>query len=85
MANMKGEEGMRIQNDKFYVLKSNDGKWIYSNEEHAVAVLRDLLKDNTSLNPEEVSLLEVNVEAEEWEIKQVPWSRITMLLIREGK
>jgi len=26
--------------------------------------------------------MEVNIKGEEWEIKQVPWSRITFLLIR---
>lgn len=74
---MKGEEGMRVQNDKFYVLKSKDEKCIYANEERAVTVLSGLLKENKNLNPEEISLLEVNVAREEWEIKQVPWSRIT--------
>jgi hypothetical protein len=82
---MKEEEGIKIQNEKFYVLKSKNEKWIYINEEHAVRVLRKLLEENKNLNPADISLLEVEVVSEEWTIKQVPWSRITMLLVREGK
>jgi hypothetical protein len=82
---MKEEEGMKIQDEKFYVLRSKNEKWIYINEGQAVRVLRKLLEENKNLNPADVSLLEVGVMGEEWEIKQVPWSRITMLLVREGK
>lgn len=82
---MKEEEGIKIQNEKFYVLKSKNEKWIYINEENAVRVLRKLLEEKENLDPADISLLEVEVVGEEWAIKQVPWSRITMLLVREGK
>lgn len=84
MTSMK-EEGIKIQDEKFYVLRSKNEKWIYINEGQAVRVLRKLLEENKDLNPADVSLLEVGVMGEEWEIKQVPWSRITTLLIRKGE
>ena len=82
---MKEQEGIRIQNEKFYVLASKNEKWIYINEDQAVKALKKLLAENENLNPGDVSLLEVSTTGEEWEIKQVPWSRITLLLIRGEK
>jgi len=83
--NSKEQEGIRIQNDKFYVLVSKDVKWIYTDERQAVKALKDLLAMNENSSPGEVSLVEASIAGQEWEIKQVPWSRITLLLIREGK
>jgi hypothetical protein len=82
---LREQEGIKIQNKKFYVLKSKDERWIYLNEEQAVSALKKFLAGNENLIPGEVSLLEVKIVGEEWEIKQVPWSRVTLLLIRGGK
>lgn len=79
---MKEQEGLKIQNGKFYVLKSKNENWIYINEDHAVGALKKMLAENEDLNSGDVSLLEVRIVGDEWEIKQVPWSKIAMLLIK---
>ncbi len=85
MFNLRGQEGIKIQNGKFYVLKLKDEKWIYINEDSAVGALKRLLAENENLDSEDVSLLEVSIVEDEWEIKQVPWSKIAMRLIKGGK
>jgi hypothetical protein len=79
---LKEQEGLKIQNGKFYVLKSKSENWIYINEDYAVDALKKMLAENGNLNSEDVSLLEVRIVGDEWEIKQVPWSKIAMLLIK---
>lgn len=82
---MKENEGIEVEDEKFYLLTSKDKKWIYINEVEAIRALKRILGKNEDLNPAHVSLVEVRISGEEWEIKQVPWSRVTLLLIREGK
>jgi len=82
---LKEQEGIKVQNGKFYVLRLKHENWIYINEDYAVDALKKLLAENENLSSEDVSLLEVRIVEDEWEIKQVPWSKIAMLLIKGGK
>lgn len=75
---------LKIDGDKFYVLKTPNEKWIYSKEDDAIEALRErfLSKD---VKPEDVAVLEVLVKGNEWEIVQIPWSRIAFKLIKRGE
>lgn len=75
---------MKIENDTFYVLDAGNEKRIYDTESNAVESLKTLLSENKDLNPENVSIFEVNTAGESWEIKSVPWSKIAIELIRRG-
>jgi len=75
---------MEIQNGTFYVLEAGNEKRIYDTESNAVESLKTLLSENKDLNPENVSIFEVNTAGDKWEIKSVPWSKIAIELIRRG-
>lgn len=71
---------IEIKNDKFYILESEVGKWIFETEDDAIKKLKEVAKKS---NPEKTRIIEVDVSGGEWSIKQVPWSRIAMKLIEE--
>ncbi len=73
---------LEIENDTFYVLEAGNEKRIYDTESNAVGSLKTLLSENKDLNPENVSIFEVNTAGEKWVIKSVPWSKIAIELIR---
>jgi hypothetical protein len=73
---------MKLKNDVFYLLENGEEKWIYDAESEAIDALKKLVSEKKELNPENVSILEVNTSGEKWEIKSVPWSKIAVGLMR---
>jgi len=67
---------MKIRDDKFYVLESENGKWIFETEDDAIKKLKEVPK-----NPDATMILEVDVGGDNWSIAQVPWSKIAMKLM----
>lgn len=72
---------LKIEGNKFYVLKIADEMWIYKTEDSAVEALKTNLVEK-DVEPEEISILEVSIKEGQWEIIQVPWSRIAYKLIK---
>lgn len=75
---------MKVKGETFYVLEAGGEKWIYDTEDNAIETLKSLVSKGKGLNPEDVSILEVNTAGEKWEIKSVPWSKIAIGLIKGG-
>ena len=67
---------IEIKNDKFYVLESENGKWLFETENDAVKKLKEIPK-----NPDVTIILEVDVSEDKWSITQVSWSKIAMKLM----
>jgi len=61
--------------EEFYMLKSENKKWLFRTEDEAI----EKLKENK--DTENTSILKVNVDKDQWEIIQVPWNRIAMKLM----
>jgi len=73
---------LKIKNDTFYLLDAGKDKRIYETEGEAVEALKKLVSEKTELNPDSLSILEVNVAGEKWEINSVPWSKIAIGLMK---
>lgn len=73
---------MKIKDDKFYVLEVGGDKWIYDSETTAIKSLKEVVSTAADVNPESVSILEVNTREKKWEVKELPWSRIAISLIK---
>jgi hypothetical protein len=76
---------LKVKNNTFYLLDAGDEKRIYDTESEAVKALKTLVSTKKTLDPESVSILEVNTAGEKWEIKSVPWSKIAIGLMRGEK
>lgn len=76
---------LKVRNDVFYVLDAGKEKTLFDTESDAVAKLKEVVSGNKELNPENVSIVEVNIKGEKWEMKQIPWSKIAIELIRGGE
>ena len=73
---------MKIEDGKFYVLEAGNEKWIYSLENEAINSLKEMLSENKGLDEKNISILEVDTREENWQVKQIPWSKIALKLIR---
>jgi hypothetical protein len=76
---------LKVKNDVFYALEAGKEKRLYDTERDAIESLKTFISGNKELNPENVSIMEVNIKGEKWEMKQIPWSKIAIELIRGGK
>ncbi len=73
---------MKIENNKFFVLETKDEKWVFNKENEAIKSMKEITSENKELKPEDISILEVDVKEKKWEIKEIPWARIALQLIR---
>ena len=73
---------MKIENNVFYLLEAGKEKRLYDTESNAIQALKLLASKNKDIDPESMSLVEVNTSGAKWEIKSVPWSRIAVGLMR---
>lgn len=74
---------MKIKDDRFFVLEIEQDKWIIDTESNAIKSMKETIsKTGGNLSPENVSILEINVKEKKWEIKELPWSRIAIALIK---
>lgn len=76
---------MKVKDDKFYILEAGEEKWVHDTEKSAVQSLKKIISENADLNPEDVSIIEVNPTGKKWKIQEVPWSKIAIKLIRGEK
>jgi len=75
---------MKIEKDTYYLLDAGDDKRLCDTENNAIQALKQVAAADKDLNPETISIMEINTSGAKWEIKSVPWSKIAIGLIREG-
>lgn len=76
---------LKLKGDIFYLLDTGDEKRIFDSESEAVSSLRNVVSKREEIDPETLSIWEVNTAGEKWKIKAVPWSKIAIELMRGGK
>lgn len=75
---------MKIQNGNFYLLDAGKDKRLCDTESNAIQTLKQITAADKDINPEKISIVEINTNGTKWEITSVPWSKIAIGLIREG-
>jgi len=70
---------MKIEGENFYLLDSGEEKHVNNSQDEAVNKLKEI-SNETDTNPEDMAIYKV-APGEEWEIKQVPWSKIAVGLL----
>jgi hypothetical protein len=73
-----------IQNGTFYLLDAGKDKRLCDTESNAIQALKQVTAADKAMDPEKISIMEINTTGAKWEIKSVPWSKIAIGLIREG-
>lgn len=76
---------LKLKGEVFYMLDGGNEKRIFDTDKEAIESLKRMASENKSLDPEKLSIFEVNTKGEKWSISQVPWSKIAMELIKGGK
>ena len=76
---------LKLKDGKFFLLDAGKEKIAYESEAEAVSGLKKIVASNEKMDPSQVNILEVDANGEKWGIKQIPWSKIAMELIKGGK
>lgn len=75
---------LKIEDDICYLLDAGNDKRLCDTENNAIQALKQVAAADKDINPESISIMEINTAGAKWEIKSVPWSKIAIGLIREG-
>lgn len=73
---------MEVKDNKFFVVDTEQSKWILDNEKDAIEKMKKIVKEE-EIEIEKIAIFSVNTEGKEWKIKQVPWSKIVAGLIKK--
>lgn len=71
---------MKLEGNEFWLLDSSDDKRIYDNLDDAVKSVKSLMESD--VDTDNMSLVVVTFEGDNWSIKQVPWSEIAVKLVK---
>jgi len=71
---------MKVTNNTIYVLTVNDTKEVFDREEEAIEELREN-SDEIDDDGENISIVEVSIGEDNWEIAEVPWQKIAFKLL----
>ena len=74
---------MKLKGDKFFVLDMEGEKRVFDTDAHAIEMLKSMVSKDKKIDPESVSILEIDTSEESWQIKSLPWSKIAIELMRK--
>ena len=73
---------LKVEGNRFYVLEVGGEKWVHDTVESAVQALKERVRAEGDLNPDDIRVVEVNILKRKWNIQEVPWVKIALDLIR---
>jgi len=74
--------GMQIDNGEFHVVTVEERRQLFNEEEEAIQHLEDNVS-NIDPESDEVSIVQVSVDEDEWSIAEMPWQEIALRLLQE--
>lgn len=73
---------MEINNGEFYLVKIPRKKTLHKTEEGAISHLKSNV-DNVNPESDDVSIVKVSIEGEDWAIAEMSWQNIALQLMGE--
>lgn len=73
---------MRVSDDAFHLVTAGGERHVYDDEDEAISHLRQNTGD-VDAEADDVSVVEVTVDGEDWTIKELPWQQIALRLLQE--
>lgn len=84
--NLRGQDtgvtALKIEKNRFYVLKMGKDNWVYVSENEVMKDLTEKIKLNDELKSEDVRVVKVQILKRKWKIQEVPWSKAILDLVR---
>lgn len=75
---------IELKKDVFYLFEGST-KILSDSVEELVNELKEIVRRGENVDPEALAIYEVDTSGKEWSIKQVPWSRIAISLMKGGE
>lgn len=73
---------LKVDKNRFYVLKLGKDHWVYASEDDVMKDLVEKIWLNDDLGSEDVRVVKVNILKRNWSIQEVPWSKAVLDLVR---
>lgn len=71
---------LEVTDDTFFLVQIPEGKTIHDNEDGAIKYLRQRA-DNVNPEEDEVAVVRVSVDGEDWTIAEMSWQNIALKLM----
>jgi len=71
---------MQLKGNEFWVLEYEGDRRIFDDLNDAVKAVKALMEND--VEPDNITLVAVDVGEKDWKIKQVPWSEIAVRLVK---
>lgn len=71
---------LEVQNGTFFMVQLPDGKTLHQTENEAIEYLRDRA-ENVDPETDEVNVVRVSVENEDWTVAEMSWQNIALRLM----
>ena len=72
---------LKIEKNRFYVLKMGKDNWVYASENEVMKDLTEKIKLNDELKSEDVRVMKIQILKRKWKIQEVPWSKAILDLV----
>jgi hypothetical protein len=80
-----GVTALKVNGNRFYVLKLGKEYWIYASEEDVMKDLVEKIRLNDDLGSEDVKVVKVSILKRDWRLQEVPWSKAILDLARTAR
>ena len=77
-----GVAALKVDKNRFYVLRVGKDYWVYASEDDVMKDLVEKIRLNDDLESEDVRVVKVNILKRNWSIQEVPWSKAVLDLVR---
>ena len=73
---------LKVEGNKFYILKVGKGYWVYASEEDVMNDLVEKIRLDDELDSEDVKVVKVSILKRDWSLQEIPWSKAVLDLVR---
>ena len=77
-----GVAALKVNGNRFYVLRLGKEYWVYASEMDVMKDLVEKIRLNNELGSEDVKVVKVSILKRDWSLQEVPWSKAILDLVR---
>lgn len=77
-----GVTALKVNGNRFYVLRVGKENWVYVSEMDAMKDLVEKIRLNADLGSEDIKVVKVSILKRDWRLQEVPWSKAILDLVR---
>lgn len=74
---------MKVEGEQFYLARFPDNDYLFTDKSEAIDKLKENGEGIDTDAGDEISIVEVDYEEDDWSIMELPWQQIALQLLNE--